>query len=116
MIGGDIMKFKLQSKEDVWQAIRRRGKEIASKIQDKEIFLSQEFTRYATRLADFILRKHKLYSLDIQYDTSEQAPVAFTDGKKIVLNVGNTLAAQPKLLERRFKTNMGIMFHGATRS
>ena len=105
------MKFKLQRKEDVWQAIRRRGKELASKLKDKEIFLSAEFSTYATRLADFILRNHKLYQLDIQYDTDKEAPIAFTDGKRIVLNVGNCLAAKPKLLERRFKTNMGILFH-----
>ena len=106
-----MAKFKLQRKEDVWQAIRRRGKEIASKLSDKEIFLSEAFRLYATHLADFILRKHKLFSLDLCYDAREDAPIAFTDGKKIVLNTGNCLASKPKLLERRFKVNMGILFH-----
>lgn len=106
-----MKKFKLQRKEDVWQAIRRRGKELASKLKDKEIFLSPEFKSYATRLADFILRKHKLYNLTIEYQTDPSAPIAYTDGKKICLNVGNSIAASPKLLERRFKVNMGILFH-----
>lgn len=105
------MKFKLQRKEDVWQAIRRRGKEIASKLKDNEIFQSPEFANYATRLADFILRKHKLYSLEIVYDTAPDAPIGYTDGKKIFLNTGNRIAAKPKLLERRFKVNMGVLFH-----
>lgn len=105
------MKFTLRSKEDVWQAIRRRGKELASKLKDREIFTSAEFANYATRLADFILRNHKLYSLEICYDTNDAATVAYTDGKKIVLNTGNSLARHPKLLERRFKVNMGILFH-----
>lgn len=105
------MKFKLRSKEDVWQAIRRRGKEIAAKLKDKEIFLSPEFGSYATRLADFILRKHRLYHLEIVYNTDPSAAIGYTDGKKIFLNVGNYIAAKPKLLERRFKVNMGVLFH-----
>ena len=106
-----MKKLKLTSKEDVWQAIRRHGKELASKLKDKEIFSSSEFINYATRLADFILRNHKLYSLEFHHDTDDGADVAYTDGKKIVLNTGNVLAQKPKLLERRFKTNMGILFH-----
>lgn len=105
------MKMKLQSKEDVRLAIRRRGQKIASQMEDREIFLSKEFIDYTTHLADFILRKHKLYSLDIQYDNAPNGPIAYTDGKKIFCNTGNYLAAKPKLLERRFKVNMGIIFH-----
>ena len=106
-----MKKLRLRNQEDVWQAIRRRGKEIASQLKDEEIFLSAEFRSYAGHLADFILRKHKLYSLEIQYDDDPAAPIAYTDGKKIVLNVANDIAATPKLLERRFKVNMGILFH-----
>lgn len=80
-------------------------------MTDKEIFLSKEFIRYATNLADFILRNHKLYALKVIYDEDPAAPVAYTDGKNIVLNVGNDIARLPKLLERRFKVNMGILFH-----
>lgn len=103
--------LKLHSKEGIRAAIRRRGNEIAAQMTDKQFFTSSEFSAYATKLADFLLRKHRLYSLDIQYDTGENAPVAYTDGKKIFWNVGNPLAAFPKLLERRFKVNMGILFH-----
>ncbi len=105
------MKLKLQSKEDVRLAIRRRGAEIAAAMTDKELFTSPEFYHYANRLADFILRNHRLYELKIQYDPSETADVAYTDGKKIFLNTGNSIAKNPKLLERRFKVNMGILFH-----
>lgn len=109
-------KLKLTSKEDIRLAIRKRGAQIAANMTDEELYRSAEFSSYATRLADFILRKHKLYSLDIQYNTAPNAPIAYTDGKKIVWNTGNKIAKAPTLLERRFKVNMGILFHGATRS
>lgn len=96
---------------DVRNAIRRLGKQMAAELKDEEIWMSSEFRHYCTRIADFILRKHKLYSLDVQYDPSPDAFVAYTDGKKIVLNTGNCLANKPKLLEGRFKVNMGILFH-----
>ncbi len=104
------MALKLKSKEDVRLAIRRRGKEISQSMSDRDVFLSDEFRQYTLRLADFILRKHKLYSLDILYD-SNMDTVAYTDGKKIVWNTGNEIAAHPKHLEGRFKVNMGILFH-----
>lgn len=103
--------LKLKTNEDIRGAIRRRGAEIAKNMSDKDIFTSPEFKKYATSLADFILRNHRLYSLDIQFNDQEGADVAYTDGKKIFLNVGNSIAAHPKLLERRFKTHMGILFH-----
>lgn len=103
--------FKLKTNEDVRSAILRRGKEIAANMKDKEIFLSDAFRKYATKLAEFILRKHRLYSLEIEYDDRKEAPVAYTDGKKIHWNVGNRIAAAPRLLERRFKANLGILFH-----
>ena len=102
---------KYMGNGDVRNAIRRRGKQMAAELKDEEIWLSAEFRNYARRLADFILRKHKLYKLDICYDTSECASVAYTDGKDIVLNAGNVLAQHPKLLEGRFKVNMGVLFH-----
>lgn len=113
-IGAIVMasKFRLQSKEDVALAIRKRGRELASTMDDREIFLSPEFRQYALRLVDFILRKHKLYSLDIQYNP-DMDTVAYTDGKKIFWNTGNHIASVPKLLEGRFKANMGILFHEA---
>lgn len=104
-------KLKLYSKEDVRQAIRRRGNEIAAKMSDEELYRSSEFSDYATHLADFILRKHKLYSLQIEYIQDPSAPIAYTDGKKIFWNTGNVIAAFPSLLERRFKANMGILMH-----
>lgn len=106
-------KLVLKSKEDVRMAIRKRGAEIAAKMSDKEFFLSEAFIKYATQLTDFILRKHRLYSMSIQYDDSEGAFTAYTDGKKIVVNAGNALARNAKLLERRFKTVMGMVFHEA---
>lgn len=104
-------KLTLLSKEDVRIAIRRRGNEIAAKMTDQELFTSFEFANYARQLADFILRKHRLYDLTIIYDTKPDAVIAYTDGKSIVLNAGNMLAQFPRLLERRFKVNMGILFH-----
>ena len=106
-----MKRLNLQSKEDVQLAIRRRGAQIAAQMTDKELYRSPEFSRYATQLADFILRKHRLYSLDIQYIAAEDAPIAYTDGKKIFWNTGNYIAKKPKLLERRFKVNMGILLH-----
>lgn len=102
---------KFTGNGDIWSAIRRLGGQIAKELTDKEIFQSAVFYNYARNLADFLLRKHKLYALKIYYDTSSDAPVAYTDGKDIVLNAGNCLAAKPKLLEGRFKVNMGVLFH-----
>lgn len=96
---------------DVRNAIRRMGKQIAAELKDDEIWKSAEFKNYATKIADFLLRKHKLYSLEFLHDTSSGAPVAYTDGKKIVLNTGNPLSMHHKLLEGRFKALMGILFH-----
>ena len=103
----------LGSKEDVRLAIRRRSHEIAEKMTDEEFFTCAQFKRYATSLVDFILRKHRLYSMQIVYNTSPDGPIAYTDGKMIFWNVGNSLARFPKRLERRFKVNMGIVFHEA---
>lgn len=104
---------KYMGNGDVRNAIRRLGKQIAAELDDKAIFLSAEFYNYADKLLTFILRKYKLYDLNIQYNTDLSAPVAYTDGKKIVLNAGNPLTAHPKLLEGRFKVLMGIAFHEA---
>lgn len=102
---------KYMGQGDVKRAIMRLGKQMAAELEDKEIFLSAEFTHYTGRIVDFILRKHKLYALAIHWDQSPGATVAYTDGKNIVLNAGNVLACYPKLLEGRFKVNMGILFH-----
>lgn len=106
-------KLVLTSKEDVRQAIRRRGAAIAAAMTDQEFFLSPEFMQYATRLTDFILRNHKLYSLSIQYNTADDSFTAYTDGKMIAVNAGHAQARNAKLLERRFKTVMGSIFHEA---
>lgn len=111
-----MKKLYLQGKEGIREAIRKRGMEISKQLSDREIFMSPDFSRYAMKLADFILRKHRLYYLDIKWNTGSGAPIAYTDGKMIFWNVGNEIAAQPKLLERRFKTNMGILFHEAAHS
>ena len=103
--------LQLRSKEDIRLAIRRRSAEIVDNMTDKEFFTCPQFTRYATQLADFILRRHRLYELEIKYIEKRNAPVAYTDGRKIFWNVGNPIARGPKLLERRFKVNMGILFH-----
>lgn len=96
---------------DVRNAIRRLGKQMANELTPAEVFLSADFKNYATRIADFILRKHKLFSMAIHYDERPDASVAYTDGKNIVLNAGNVLARYPKLLEKKFNVNMGILFH-----
>ena len=96
---------------DVRNAIRRLGKQMATELKDEEIWLSAEFRNYVTRMAEFILRKYKSCLLTILYDTRADAPVAYTDDKHTVLNTGNELARKPKLLEGRFKVNMGIFLH-----
>lgn len=101
----------MKSNEDVRLAIRRRSNEIAAQMTDEEFFTSPQFERYATSLADFILRKHRLYSMDMVYQKDSDGPIAYTDGKKIFWNTANRLASAPNTLERRFKTNMGILFH-----
>lgn len=106
-------KLILKTKEDIAKAVRHRGEEIAAAMGDKEFFLSEAFINYATKLVDFILRKHKLYRMSIQYDDSEGAFTAFTDGKNITINAGNELIRHAKLLERRFKVMMGMLFHEA---
>ena len=106
-------KLVLSSKEDVRQAIRRRGAAIAAEMTDQEFFLSDEFTQYATRLTDFILRNHKLYNLAIRYEPQNDEFTAYTDGKNIAVNAGNAQARNAKLLERRFKVVMGSIFHEA---
>lgn len=104
-------KLVLTSKEDVRQAIRRRGAAIAAAMSDEEFFLSEEFKRYATQLVDFILRNHKLYSMTIAYEPNNDNFTAYTDGKNIAVNAGNVQARNAKLLERRFKVVMGSVFH-----
>lgn len=103
----------LSSKEDVRLAIRRRSHEIARKMTDEEFFTCSQFKRYATSLVDFILRKHRLYAMEFDFNTNPNAAVAYTDGKKIYWNVGNPIALFPSRLERKFKVNMGIAFHEA---
>lgn len=95
-------------------AIRRRGNEIASQMTDKELFTSSAFEKYITKLLDFILRKHKLYDLTIQYDDGPNGTTAFTDGKNITINAGNEMVRTPRILERRFKVLMGLGFHEAS--
>ena len=102
---------KFMGNGDVRNAIRRLGKQMAAELTDEEIFGSLEFRHYVTKIADFILRKHKLYSLQLHHDPRPSATVAYTNGKDIVLNTGNQLAQHPKLLEQRFKVNMGVLFH-----
>lgn len=109
--GNRLKSFVAKSSGDVWNAVRRLGAQIAKELTNEQVFMSAEFYNYARNLADFLLRKRKLYALSIQYDPRENATIAYTDGKNIVLNAGNQLAAQPKLLEGRFKVNMGVLFH-----
>lgn len=102
---------KFMGRGDILRAIQKEGKRIAAELTDQEVFMSPEFKNYATKIADFILRKHKRYRLDLTYNVSPDAFIAYTDGQNIVLNTGNSLASKPKLLEGRFKVNMGILFH-----
>lgn len=105
------MKFMLKSKEDVWQAIRHRGREIAKTLSDEAIFTSAEFFTYASKLADFILRNHKVYGIKFVHDNRPNASTGCTDGKMIHVNTGAQFISHVKLLERRFKAVMGILFH-----
>lgn len=103
--------LNLGSKESLRLAIRNRGMELAAKLTDEQIFMSPEFKDYVTKLADFILRNRKLYDLKLMWDTGKDAKIAYTDGKTITLNAGNRIALSPRSLERRFKCNLGIVFH-----
>ena len=103
-------KLSLRTKEDVRLAIKRRGVQIAAEMTDKEFFESPEFYNYTVKLADYILRNHRLYSLKCKYDESDP-DIGYTDGKSIFINCASEMAKHPKLLERRFKVNMGVLFH-----
>ena len=108
MAGKNIL---CSTKEDIWMAVRRRGNQIAANMTDQEFFDNDAFRNYAGKLAEFILRNGKRkHRLSMKYQPADKA-VAYTDGEMIYLNTGNHIAANPKLLERRFRVNMGILFH-----
>ncbi|HIT33429.1 MAG TPA: hypothetical protein IAC31_02205 [Candidatus Faecousia intestinigallinarum] len=100
----------LRSNEDIRLAVLRRGKQIAATMSDQEFFLSSAFQHYANTLARFLLGNHSLSDIHILYQPDSKT-TAFTDGRKITWNTGTALARNPKLLERRFQVNMGILFH-----
>ena len=104
------MKF-LNSKEDVYSAIRNRSREIAATMTDAQLFGSDAFFNFAEGMVAVLLKPHRNFRLKMEHSEQSGGPVAYTDGQVIYLNTGNPIAAKLDNLQRRFSVNMGILMH-----
>lgn len=104
------MKF-LNSKEDVYSAIRNRSREIAASMTDAQLFGSDSFYKFAEGMVSVILKPHRNFRLKVDYTDAPGTPVAYTDGQMIYLNTGNSIASKLDDLQSRFAVNMGVLFH-----
>lgn len=106
-----MAKLQLGSKEGILSAIRKRSREIAATISDKDLFTSDQFFKFAEGLASMMLVPQRDFTLKIQYQPDGNMPIAYTDGKLLCLNAGNEIVAKVDDLGKRFTINLGILFH-----
>lgn len=70
--------------------IKKRINQIKYNISDEEFFSSKAFAAYLTDMAEAITRRYKRnIRVATFFDTSENAPIAYTNNKEININAGN---------------------------
>lgn len=74
------------------KALKRMIRDTESKITDEELFLSSAFQKYQTSLAKAATGRSR-YGLQVlmEWDSSENADIAYTDNYRIHCNAANSI-------------------------
>ena len=73
--------------------MRRKINAEVSKITDEELFSSAAFAAYLTDIAEAVTKRYKRrLRVETIYDTSENAMIACTNNRNILINTGNYIA------------------------
>ncbi|MBQ7673252.1 MAG: VWA domain-containing protein [Alphaproteobacteria bacterium] len=97
---------------DTTKMVRRLAKQNEQKLSDKDIYLSADFKKYLSNYVESLLfRIRKKPKLNIIYDTTPNAHVAYTDNDSILLNAGNNISNFYNNPESRLIATIGITTH-----
>ena len=73
--------------------MRRKINAEVSKITDEELFSSAAFAAYLTDIAEAVTKRYKRrLRVETIYDTSENAMIACTNNRNILINTGNYIS------------------------
>lgn len=91
--------------------MRRRINAEASNITDEELFRSSAFAAYLTDIAEAVTQRYnRKLRVKTLYDTDENAMIASTNNRKILVNTGNYITQS--MPSRRLKVDSIIGFLG----
>ena len=91
---------------------RKKLEEEKSKITDAEFFTSGLFRGYLADIVEATSRRYKKpIKIILDWDEQDDAPVAFTDNKKVYINAANPLTAAMPTRAAKSKSLVGILAH-----
>ena len=92
--------------------IQRKINAELSKITDEELFCSSAYAAYLTDIAEAITKRyHRGIQVKTIHDTSEDAVIAKTDNRKILVNTGNYITQSMPLRRLKAESIMGLLGH-----
>ena len=92
--------------------IQRKINAELSKITDEELFCSSAYAAYLTDIAEAITKRyHRGIQVKTIHDTSEDAVIAKTDNRKILVNTGNYITQSMPLRRLKTESLMGLLGH-----
>ncbi|MCL2841445.1 MAG: hypothetical protein FWE05_11835, partial [Defluviitaleaceae bacterium] len=92
--------------------LRRRLNDTKSKITNKQFFKSSLFKGYLADMADATGNRYKKpIKINLDWDSSDNADVAFTDNQLIYINAGNPMTKKLATRELKMLSLIGILAH-----
>ncbi len=94
------------------QTIRRMIQEETSKITDEQFFTSSQFSAYMTDIAEAAARRYRRRSkVQLFWDCSPNAEMAFTNNRTITVNAGNSVTRSFPTRSLRVDSLIGLVGH-----
>ena len=94
--------------------MRRKINAEVSKITDEELFSSAAFAAYLTDIAEAATKRYKRrLRVETIYDTSENAMIACTNNRNILINTGNYISQSMPYRKLKAESILGLVGHEA---
>ena len=92
--------------------MRRKINAEVSKITDEELFSSAAFAAYLTDIAEAVTKRYKRrLRVETIYDTSENAMIACTNNRNILINTGNYISQSMPYRKLKAESILGLVGH-----
>ena len=92
--------------------MRRKINTEVSKITDEELFSSAAFAAYLTDIAEAVTKRYKRrLRVETIYDTSENAMIACTNNRNILINTGNYISQSMPYRKLKAESILGLVGH-----